>query len=343
MKRKVAILLIFIFLFQFCMLVYAAPPTSLGEPESYEDVEAGEIFQGKNPYGYYYNSNEVEFYNDYYRSIMNKGKYRNKDTGAALTNNHFPIASFSWSINTTSPDVKRATGTTSNSKVLDLGTIYLGDTITFTDKSTNGSAAAGNLIQSIYLNVAIRQDGYNYNTGSLLSIAPKGSVSYTADKPGIYLVTMQSKSGPYYAWFQSQSGKIVPSEIWSVNGAHHAWGEKMFGDEYWSGWSHFVGVTFRVKEKDTKTPIADMTFSDTDDMIKFIYSGENVTIIDKSYTREPGKEIIKWLVEIKANVNGTSKVILPKQWITNPYEFFKTYNFPEAGTYEFTLYQVEQN
>ena len=343
MKNKIGILLTIILMFHSCIFVCATPPTTPGYTDSYEDAEAGSIFQGQSPQGNYYDMQEADVFNDYYRSIKNKGKYRNKDTGAALTDSHLPDASFSWSINTTSTLIKKVTGTSSNSRILDLGAIYIGDTITFSDKSTNGSAAAGNSIQNVYMNVTIRQNGYSYNTGQRLSVAPRGNVSYTADKPGIYLVTMQSMSGPCMAWFQSQSGSVVPSDIWSANGAHHSWGEKQFGDISWSGWSHFVGVTFRVQEKDTKTPIADMAFSNTDDMIKHIYLGEDVSIIDKSYTREPGKEIVKWLVEIKANVNGTSKVILPKQWITNPDEFFKTYNFPTAGTYEIILHQVEQD
>lgn len=90
-------------------------------------------------------------------------------------------------------------------------------------------------------------------------------------------------------------------------------------------------------------PIADMAFSDTDSTIKYITEGESVTVIDKSYTLEPDKNVIKWLVEIVSTQNGVTKTILPKQWITNPDEFFKTYNFPAAGTYEIILHQVEQD
>lgn len=334
MEKKIAILLIFILILQACMSVYATPPSTPGYTDSYEDVEAGSIFQGQNPLGDYYNMDKAEYYNDYYRSIMYKGKYRNKDTGAALTDSHLPDASFSWTINTTSTAVKKATGTTSNSRILDLGTIYVGDTITFSDKSTNGSAAAGNSIQNIYMNVTIRQNGYSYNAGQRLSVAPRGNVSYKADKPGVHLVSMQSMSGPYLAWFQSHSGTMVPSDIWSANGAHHSWGEKQFGDISWSGWSHFVGVTFRVQEKDTKTPIADIVFSDTDDTVKYIYLGESFTIIDKSYAITPGATIVGYFVQVGSG---------PATYITNPDTFFKDYKFLATGTYKITLHYVHDS
>lgn len=331
MKKKIAILLALILIFNSLVIFAGSPPTSYGGAGTFEDSEAGDIFYGEDPSGDDYDCNNTNASNDYYWSIKNEGKYRNKDTGAALTDNHLPEANFSWSINTTSPEVIRKTGTTNNSIILDLGTICIGDTITFTDKSANGSAAAGNSIQEVYLNINIRQAGYNYNSGQMLNISPGGNVTYTPAKPGIYFVAAQSRSGPYMAWFKTENNAIVSTDIWSVNGAHHKWGTKQFGDITWSGWSHFTGVTFRVEEKDNKKPIADMGFSDTSSNIKYITAGQNVTLIDKSYTLD-NETIAGWWVVDRGS---------PMTYITNANNFFKTYNFATAGTYKFELRKVK--
>lgn len=329
MKRVLIFLLIFALLLPTFVNANVEPYKDDGSPSAYEDSEAGGYFQGTSDVDDSYFSKSTEIFDDYYKSLLNQGHYGDKN-GPIMDDKHIPDCKLSYSITSNSTELKHSkSGTTANDKILDLGTIYLGDKIRITDCSIDGQGATGNSVTKVDVSMIARRAGFSYNTSAgIKELSKGGSFEFNALNTGTYLVAAQASSGPKLSYFKNESGEMVEGKIYSVNGAHHAWGERIYKGKLWNGFSHYTGFTFRVG---SRRPVADFSFSDTTAMSKTITLGESFTIVDKSKAVQNGASIKSWFVKA-----GSNKDV----HITTPSNFFCQYTPSAAGTYEYTLHSV---
>lgn len=249
MKKLIALLIILTLVLS-TIPIYAEPSKSGYEKSDYED-----IFQGKSPIGSIYSDyldHELKDTNDYFISITKDKEFVEGSPGSfkftPMQEAFLPTANFKVEVIRDGKVIK--TATTHDNGIGNIGEFEIGDKLKITDMSKAGGKGA---IGKNDLQIILQEPGLEYKTspGSYNTLTPGGTIEFKINKKGKYLLAMQTMLKEYAAYNKNHT---VTYEIWSANGAHHAWGENIYGGEPWAGWSHFTGLTLSAIEN-LKPPI----------------------------------------------------------------------------------------
>lgn len=229
-------------------------PVLAAPSKGYEKLEYEKIFEKKDPDGRMYsewNPRDLNSENDYYENIIDKKIY--KPDGTPMKEEYLPIAKFKVEVyrdgkisgNNVEGGALIFEGETSSDIVKHIGEFQIGDIIKIIDIS---EARVGTLGVASF-NGIVRRPGYDYNMpngfGGELNLG--GSKALELTDKGSHRIALQVKLKER-AYSEKDKSHY---DIWSANGAVHAWGKSYYGEANvpWEGWSHFTGVTFDVKEK----------------------------------------------------------------------------------------------
>ncbi len=229
-------------------------PVLAAPSKGYEKLEYEKIFEKKDPDGRMYSEwdeGRLNPENDYYENIIDEKIY--KPDGTFMKEDYLPIAKFKIEVyrggKISGNNVKGGAlifqGETSSEIVKHLGELQVGDIVKITDTS---QARVGTLDIAAF-NGVVREPGYDYNmpNGFGGELPPGGSRILELKDKGSHRIALQVKLKER-AYSEKDKSHY---DIWSANGAIHAWGEGYYGESNtpWEGWSHFTGVTFDVAGK----------------------------------------------------------------------------------------------